>query len=250
MALLVTVLVLLAGGACGSGEQPQDDHGTILRVLAPASMTEAFGVMAAAFEDANDDVEVEVSFGGSPSLVTQLAAGAPADVLVTADEQSMRRAVAAGDVADPERFARNHLTVVVEPGNPRGVAQVQDLERDDLVVVVCAPEVPCGRLAARVLDSAKVTVAPRSQEENVKAVLSKVALGEADAGLVYETDARAAGDRVDALTILPSDAVLTTAYPVAVVTEAAAPAVARRWIEFVRSSEGQQVLADHGFLPA
>jgi len=252
--LLVAAAVFLAacgpGGGDGGSTSSETEAGRrTLRVLAPASLTEAFAVVAAEFEEAND-VGVEVSFGGSPALVTQLGAGAPADVLATADEESMARAVAAGDVGTPVLFARNRLTVAVERGNPLGIERVQDLARDDVILVVCAPEVPCGRLATRVLAAAGVTASPRSQEENVKAVLSKVTLGEADAGLVYATDAGAAGSSVEALDILPDDPSLTTSYPIAVAAEADEPRLAKRFVELVRSPAGRRVLADHGFLPA
>jgi molybdate transport system substrate-binding protein len=251
---LVALALLAATAACGpsdgGGEEPPEAAPTTVRVLAAASLTEAFGAVADAFEEADDGVEVELSFGGSPALVTQLAAGAPADVLATADEESMQRAVEAGDVAAPVVFARNRLTVVVEPGNPRGIATVEDLARDDVLLVLCAPAVPCGRLAIRALEAAGVRATPRSQEENVKAVLSKVTLGEADAGLVYETDVRAAGATVQALPILPSDADLTTPYPIAVAREAEASRAAAEFVAFVRSDAGQRVLADHGFSSA
>lgn len=252
--LLLLLAPVVLAAACGSGDDRAGSGaptrpGPTLRVLAPASLTEAFGVIAAAFEEA-DDGDVEVSFGGSPALVAQLAAGAPADVLATADEESMGRAVAAGDVGKPVLFARNRLTVVVERGNPLRIERVRDLAREDVILVACAPEVPCGRLSTRVLDVAEVAATPRSQEENVKAVLSKVTLGEADAGLVYETDARAARRAVEALAVLPDDPSLTAGYPIAVAAGAEHPSLAERFIEFLRSDAGQRLLADHGFLPA
>lgn len=251
-------LALAAAGACGgadegsgAGDRATAGGATVtLRVLAPASLTEAFSVVAEDFEAANANTDVSISFGGSPSLVTQLAQGAPADVIATADDDSMGRALVAGDVTDPVVFARNRLAVIVERGNPQQVRRVQDLARTDLVVVGCAAEVPCGRLAASVLASAGVDVTLRSQEENVKAVLARVRLGEADAGFVYETDATGAAEEVDRLDVLPRNEPLTTPYAIAVTTEAAERDLARRWIAFVRSPAAQRVLADHGFLPA
>lgn len=243
----IAAVVAVASG-CGGGPRPSAGRPT-LRVLAPASVTEAFSVLAADFEE-EAGVDVEVSFGGSPALVAQLAAGAPADVLATADQRSMASAVEAGDVAAPVVFARNRLTVVVEPGNPLGLSRLADLARAEVVVVVCAPGVPCGRLAAAAFEAGGVAVTPRSQEENVKAVLAKVTLGEADAGLVYETDARAAGDAVQALDLLPDDPDLTTSYPIAVAAGATDRDLARRFVDLVRSADAARVLADHGFLPA
>lgn len=254
MRRLLVVTLLLVTTACGSSDDepaaPADATPTTVRVLAAASLTEAFGVLIEAFEEVNEGVDVQVSFGGSPALVTQVAEGAPADVLATADEASMGRAVDAGDVARPAVFARNRLTVVVEPGNPLGITAVRDLARDDVLLVACAAAVPCGALATRVLEAAAVTVTPRSLEENVKAVLAKVTLGEADAGLVYETDARAAGTDVESLSILPSEPSLTTSYPIAVTTATEARRASGAFVAFVRSVAGQRVLADHGFLPA
>ena len=237
----------LAVGGCASPRA--SDPGTV-RVAASASLTEAFTALADRFERANPGEQVALTFAGSPTLVTQLRQGAPMDVLATADEESMARAVADGDVIDPVIIARNRLTVVVEPGNPAAIDRLDDLATEDLVVVRCAPEVPCGRLADRALASVSADVRPRSLEENVKAVVAKVALGEADAGLVFATDARSAHERVDELALLPTDPSLTTPYPMAVTTTAAGDAGALRWVAFVRSAAGQRVLRDHGFLPA
>lgn len=246
-AATLVAAVLVAGG-CAS---PQTSDGTAtLRVSASASLTEAFTTLAERFERANPRVQVALTFAGSPTLVTQLRQGAPVDVLATADEESMARAVDAGDVVDVGIIARNRLTVVVEPGNPTGIHRPEDLTRPDLVVVRCAPEVPCGRLTDDVLAAAAIDLRARSLEENVKGVVAKVSLGEADAGLVFVTDARSAGAVVDELTLLPTDPSLTTPYPMAVTSTAADDPDALRWVDFVRSADGRRVLRDHGFLPA
>lgn len=245
VAALIVVALVAAG--CAS---PSASGGRTVRVAASASLTEAFTALANRFERANPGVQVALTFAGSPTLVTQLRQGAPIDVLATADEESMARAVADGDVGEAAIIARNRLTVVVEPGNPAAIDALDDLAQPDLVVVRCAQEVPCGRLADRVLTAASAKVRPRSLEENVKAVVAKVALGEADAGLVFVTDARSADERVDELELLPTDASLTTPYPMAVTAAAASESDALQWAAFVRSAAGQQVLRDHGFLPA
>jgi molybdate transport system substrate-binding protein len=171
-------------------------------------------------------------------------------VFASADEVNMQKLVDAGAVGgEPVVFARNLLEIIVEPGNPMGITGVADLARDDLAVITCAPEVPCGRYAAEVFEKAGVTVAVRSLEENVKAVVSKVTLGEADAGIVYRTDVTAAGDRADGVPI-PEDLNVVATYPVAVTREAPNSAVAEAFVAFVRSPQAQAILASYGFLPA
>lgn len=241
-------LALAALGACG-GSGASSSGTTTVRVLAASSLTEAFTELERAYEADHDGVDVVLTFGGSSALATQVAEGVPADVLATADAETMDRVVAAGDAATPVVVARNRPALVVEAGNPLGLRALGDLARPDVVTVLCAPEVPCGRIAARAFEQAGVTVAPRSLEENVKGVVAKVALGEADAGIAYVTDVRAAAGKVDGVSFPGADApTLTSAYPMAVLSEAAEKAAAKEWIAYVRSAPGQRVLADHGFL--
>lgn len=240
---VLALVTLLAG--CGG-----DDAVDVLRISAASSLTEAFTELAAAFEADHPEAEVVLTFGGSPALVTQLREGSPADVLVTADESSMDRAVAAGDVREPVVIARNRMALVVEAGNPRGITGLDDLARPGITVALCATAVPCGRLAREALDVSGVDLAPVSREENVKAVLTRVELGEVDAGLVYETDAMAAGAAVERLPLPPGAAVLSTSSLAAVTTEAEATDLARRWMALLRSPAGRQALEAHGFGPA
>jgi molybdate transport system substrate-binding protein len=240
------LLVLLT--ACGAGGGSAGDRrlrGTVT-VLAAASLQESFTELGRRFEDQHAGTTVRFSFDASSNLARQVEAGAPADVVATADEASMAPVADAGLVSRPEVFARNRLTIVVARGNPRGVAALTDLERAGLDVVLCAPEVPCGRLAREVLDRAGVAVQPRSLEPTVKGVVSKVTLGEADAGIVYATDVRAAGDETEGVAI-PAAQNVVTHCPVAVVKDAPNRQAAARFVELVRSEEGRRVLAAAGF---
>lgn len=240
---VLAILTVLAG--CGG-----DDAEAVLRVSAASSLTETFTELAAGFEADHPGSDVVVTFGGSPALVTQLREGSPADVLVTADEASMDRAVAAGDVSEPVVIARNRMALVVEAGNPRGITGLGALATPGVTVALCATAVPCGRLAREVLDAAGVDVDPVSSEENVKAVLTRVVLGEVDAGLVYESDAVAAGAAVERLPLPAGTDGLSTAYLAAVTTEAEAADLAREWLALLRSPAGRRALEAHGFLPS
>ena len=229
--LLVAALLLVGCGA---------DDGDGITVLAAASLADPLTELAAAFEAA-EGVDVALRFGGSSALVAQVNEGAPADVLVTADETTM----AALDASvEPTVIARNRLAIAVERGNPKDISGLGDLDRPDVVLVLCAAEVPCGRLAALALDRAGVDAEPASLEENVKGVVSKVALGEADAGIVYATDVRGA----DAVAIDADDPDLEAVYPMTVLERGEHAALADAWVDFVAGPEGRAVLVAHGFL--
>ncbi len=190
---------------------------------------------------------MDLNFGGSAALATQITQGAPADVFASADQPNMQKVVAAGYVSAAAVFATNRLQVVVGHGNPKGIHSLADLARPGLVLVLCAPAVPCGAYGAQALSKAGVTVHPASQEQDVKAVVTKVHLGEADAGIVYRTDVRAAGSGVEGVDI-PAEQNVTAAYPIAVL-KGAVPA-AGGFVDFVRSPQGQRILAGFGFGPA
>ena len=226
------------GGTSGDGE---------LTVFAAASLTAAFTELGEAFEAEDRDVTVTFNFAASSELAAQVLEGAPVDVFASADAASMARLTDA-DATDgePVVFATNAAAIVVAPGNPLGITGLADLADDDLVVVACAPEVPCGRYATQVLDLAGVDLTPRSFEENVRAVVSKVVLGEADAGIAYVTDVLAAGEQASGVAI-PDEVNVVAEYPIAVVADAAAPGAARRFVEFVRSDPGREILASNGF---
>ena len=245
----IVVLALLLT-ACGAGDDPPAGQaggpsGSVT-VLAAASLTESFTEIGRRFEAANRGVDVTFSFDASSTLVQQVKAGAPADVLATADEATMKQAVNAGTVTSPALFARNRLAIIVARGNPKAVRAITDLARPGLIVVLCAPDVPCGRFGGQILDRAGVRAEPRSLEPNVKGVVSKVVLGEADAGIVYSTDVKAAGDKAQGVDIpLPQNVVAS--YPIATLRSPRNRTAAEAFTAFVRSEDGQSVLTGAGF---
>ena len=214
-------------------------------VLAAASLTEVFEDFADDFEAAHDGVEVQFSFGSSTDLAEQAADGAPGDVLATADEKSMQVAEDA-DVTggDPVTFATNTMVLVTPPDNPAGIESIDDL--GGTTWVRCADEVPCGRVALGLLESNGVTSEPASLEEDVKSTLEKVTSGEADAGLVYATDAIAAGEDVNVIEIADA-ADQPTSYFLAPLAQSEDGELAQEWIDLVLSDEGQAKLAEAGF---
>jgi len=241
--LLVLTLLLAALTACGidDGESP-----TTLTVYAAASLTATFEEIADDFEAEHDGVEVELSFGGSSDLVTQITEGAPADVFASAATANMDDLVGADLTgAEPQDFATNVLQIAVPPGNPAGVTSLEDLA-GDLNLVLCAPEVPCGAASQSVAEAAGVTLSPVSEEQSVTDVLAKVASGEADAGLVYATDAVAAGDDVEAVEIPGAEADLTSYYATTLEQSENAD-LAADWLAWVTSEEGRAILHDAGF---
>ena len=244
-------LVTAALVATGCGGQGEAGGTTRLVVFAAASLTEAFEALASDFEAAHPGVVVDLHLAGTPTLVFQLREGGragsvAADVVATADDASMRELVEAGMVARPVVFARNRLAIAVPPGNPAAVGGVTDLGRPGLRVALADPAVPAGRYTAEVLARAGVEVHRPSREPSVKAVATRVELGEADAGVVYVTDVRAARGRLDAVPI-PGDDVVAR-YPIAVTATTEQPEAAEAFVAFVRSAPGQEVLAGAGFM--
>jgi molybdate transport system substrate-binding protein len=217
-------------------------------VFAASSLTEAFNEMGSAFMTENPDANVTFSFAGSGDLVTQITQGAPADVFVSADDSNMKKLTDAGEnVGDPVSIAKNTMEIIVEKGNPKGITGVADLAKADLIVVLCADTVPCGKNAAAVLKNAAVTAAPKSFEDKVKGVVTKVAAGEADAGIVFVTDVNAAKDTAEGVAI-PADINVISNYPMVVTKEATNPSAAQAFIDFVASDASQAILAKYGFL--
>ena len=246
--IAISVLFGLVGSSCGGRADSQQSSAGDVTVFAAASLTAAFTELGEAFMTKHPDAHVTFNFAASSELVTQIDEGAPADVYASADLSNMTKLTDAGNNAsDPVVFATNRLAIMVAPGNPLGITGLADLANPDLIVVLCDPEVPCGKYAAQVLENAAVTVTPKSLEENVNAVVSKVTLGEADAGIVYETDIAAAGDEADGVE-LPVESNVVAQYPIVVTKDAANPELARAFIEFVNSEQGQRVLASYGFL--
>ena len=241
------LLTLLAGCGSGGADGGGGSEGT-LDVLAASSLTEAFAVLAERFEEDHPGVEVRLVLESSTTLATQVTEGAPADVLATADEASMQFVLDSGDAEEADVFATNELVLVTPADNPAGIESMTDLDDPDVAYVACVDTAPCGALAARLLEANDVRAEPRSLEVDVKAVLAKVTSGEADAGLVYASDARAAGDDVVTLPVPGAEDELNS-YLIANVTESDDPELARAWVDLVLSAEGQDVMAEAGFGP-
>lgn len=247
-AALGAVLGVSVLAGCTAGGDDAEDTGDTqtLTVFAAASLSGAFTDLAEEFEAANPGVEVQLSFDGSSGLVDQIAGGAPADVFASADEITMDRAVEEGMVTgEPTLFATNVLTIITPPGNPAGITGL-DESLDGSRLVVCADGVPCGNATRALADEAGVELAPVSEESNVTDVRGKVESGEADAGLVYTTDATAAGEAVEVIGIAGAE-VDPNRYPVTVLDGAEDPDLAQRFIGAITGEQGQTFLADYGF---
>ena len=243
--LIAALSVLLIGG-CGSPEKPAAENQKIM-VFAAASLKKTFTDLGEQFNTENPGASVEFSFAGSSDLVTQLTQGAQADVFASADTKNMDKAAQAGVLAgDPANFASNTLTIAVAPGNPKKIASFKDLTQQGLNVVVCAPQVPCGSATQKVEQATGVTLNPVSEESSVSDVLNKVTTGQADAGLVYVTDAKGAGDKVAAMSF-PEAAGAVNTYPIATLKESKNPELARKFVDLVTGESGQKVLDAAGF---
>jgi len=243
------VLIVACGGAArptASFEPGTRPVGTIT-VFAASSLTDAFKRVGDQLAQQNPGADVVFNFGSSSTLATQIVNGAPADLFASADDTTMQR-IADATLTDgaPEVFAGNRLQIAVAAGNPKGITGLADLAKPGLVVVLAAPTVPAGRYAADALQKAGITVAAASHEVDVRAVLNKVMLGEADAGIVYVTDVRSAGPRVSGVDI-PEQQQAVARYPIAVVKDARNPRLARAFVAYVLSTEGQRLLTEFGF---
>jgi molybdate transport system substrate-binding protein len=230
--------VLISGCGSSSAPGPAAQSTRTLTVFAASSLTTALTAEGKAFEAFRSGVHVRFSFAGSQALVAQLRQGAPADVLATADTASMATAGLSG----ARVFARNRLAIITAPHNPKHIASLRDLARKDLRVVLAGPTVPVGKAARKALSAAAVTVRPVSLEQDVKGVVTKVRLGEADAGIAYVTDVQAAKGGIAGTPL----AGISNSYPVAVVKDVAD---ARAFADFLLSPQGQSLLATFGFLP-
>lgn len=235
--------------ACGDddGGGSEGDGDGELTVLAAASLTGTFEQLGEQFDADHDGVEVTFSFDSSGTLSTQAVEGAPGDVLATADESSMQDAVDGAAVdGDPTIFATNVITLVVPSGNPAGIESIEDLDEDGVTYAVCVDTAPCGKSAAALLESLDLGNEPATEEVDVKATLQKVTSGQVDAGLVYVTDAIAAGDEVEQIDIPEADTQPQN-YPIALLQQSEDADLAQEFVDLVLSEEGQQVLADAGF---
>lgn len=253
-ALAAIALALLLGGCAGTPTQENPsasaaaDSDTLsgdLAVSAAASLKGAFDEAVDEFTAEHPGVHVTTTYDGSSTLATQINGGAKIDVFAAADEANMAKVTDSGLAADPVLFARNTLVVVVPKGNPADVDTLADLAKPDVKVVLCAPEVPCGAASRKLLTAKGVTVTPVSQEQNVTAVLTKIRSDEADAGLVYKTDA-ATTDEVESFTPNGSDQIVNS-YPIVTLKDAPNPDAARAFVEFITQPRGQKILAAFGF---
>jgi molybdate transport system substrate-binding protein len=243
VALAVTSVLVAIG--CSS-PAPARLSGSVT-VFAGSSLTDAFKKVGDEITMTNPDARFIFSFGSSSTLATQIQNGAPADVFASADEANMQKVVDA-ELTDgaPIAFAGNRLEIAVTSGNPKKIATLADLARSDVILVLAAPTVPAGKYALEALTQAGVTAKPVSQELDARAVLNKVSLGEADAGIVYVTDVKSAAGHVTGVDISEAQQVLAR-YPIAVVKESKNAALAHRFIDYLVSPAGQTVLAEFGF---
>jgi molybdate transport system substrate-binding protein len=260
--LLAILLALLSCGSDRSTEQQAaGDLRGELTVFAAASLTDAFREVADAFESRNPAVEVRFNFGGSPTLRTQLEQGARADVFASADQDQMNLAVMSRVVDRGRLFARNSLVVITPADNPGRIESLSDLRKPGLKLVLANADVPAGAYTREMLAAAEKESAygdgfsaavlrnAVSLESNVKQVVAKVELGEADAGVVYGSDVTAGvAPKLRTVTI-PSQLNVIAEYPIGITREAGNPRAAEAFIDFVLSPAGQAVLEKHSFLP-
>lgn len=254
-ALIGAVIMLTA---CGSTTPTTGSTASVaggsITVFAAASLTAAFTRIGTDFQQRNPGTHILFSFAGSPTLVTQIEQGASVDVFASADQPNMQTLVDSGLLqGTPRIFARNRLEIVVAAGNPRHISGLADLARPGLIVVICAGAVPCGRYGNQALQKARVSVHPASLETDVKAVVSKVALGEADAGIVYVTDVKAGGSGVQGVAI-PDDENVIAQYPIGVMKGSSNLPLAKAFTTYVLENDvegqkgGELILRQYGFL--
>jgi molybdate transport system substrate-binding protein len=256
-AAAVGTAALLTLGACSSSGSDTSSSsssaasselsGTVT-VFAAASLQESFTALGKEFEKEHPGTKVTFSFGGSDSLAASITSGAPADVFASASPKTMKIVTEAGDASGtPATFVRNQLEIATLPGNPDKVASLKDLTRSGLKVVLCDRTVPCGAAAQKALEAGGLKLTPVSYEQDVKGALTKVELKEADAAVVYRTDVKAAGDKVEGVDF-PESADAVNDYPITLLKNADNPDAAKAFVELVRSAEGQKVLGEAGFL--
>ena len=241
--LLSTVLIVTLTGCAGTTRQDEE-----LLVSAAASLANAFSELAEAFEEANPGVKVVLNLASSSSLRHQILEGAPVDVFASANISHMEEVVEAGEADGYQVFVSNQLQIAVPPGNPAGVGGLEDFANDRLWIGLCAQGVPCGDLARQVLDNAGVTPSIDSDEPDVRALLTKIELGELDAGITYTTDVLSAGDGVWGIDI-PEEVNVVAHYPITTLLDAPHPEAATAFVAFVLSPQGQAILSEYGFVP-
>lgn len=254
---VLAVAGLLTLTACG-GSTPAADAGSsgttedgaltgTLTVFAAASLTDVFTDLGDQLMAENPDLQITFNFAGSSALATQITQGAPADVFASANQKQMTVVTDAGANADdPTVFTENVLEIAVPPGNPGGITGLADFGDAEKTIAICAPDVPCGAAAEQVFTAAGITAQPDTLEEDVKAALTKVQLGEVDAALVYATDVQAAGDGVEGIEFPEAEDAVND-YPICTLQGATNPEAAQAFVDLVESDAGQQALTDAGF---
>lgn len=244
LALLALFALSLLAAACGADDA---DSKTVVRVFAAASLTDAFEDLERAFEAEHAAFDIELNLAGSSSLRAQIASGAPADVFASANTSIMDEVAALGStVGDVPIFATNRLMIAVPAGNPGGLTGIQDFARSDLFLGLCAETVPCGSLAESTLTAAAIEPSVDTREADVRSLLTKIAVGELDGGVVYATDVRSAGDEVEGIEI-PAEFTSSAPYPIAVLDQGDAVAGGEAFVDFVLGQAGGEVLTDNGF---
>jgi molybdate transport system substrate-binding protein len=240
----VVFVALCVLTACSSSGGASTGDNRAITVYAASSLTEAFDTIKGRFAKQHPGVKIDIVYGASSDLATQITQGAHADVFASASMKNMQSVVSAGQASDPADFAKNTLEIAVPPGNPARITSMADLAKPGVKVAVCAPAVPCGAVAARVFANAKLHVKPVAQLADVKSTLAAVESKEVDAGLVYVTDVRAAGGKVHGI-VIPAVVEASTTYPIAVLK--GAPTLARQFVAYVLSAAGRAVLTADGF---
>lgn len=238
----VVTLIALLLGSCASTSTPSNR----VLVSAASSLSEAFAELESAFEDINPEIDVLLNLGGSSLLREQIIAGAPVDVYASASTSDMGQVVEAGLAHDPKTFALNMMEIAAPSGNPAGVTGLDAFGDDDLLIGLCDSGIPCGVYGRQVLSRAGIELLVDTNEPNVRSLLTKVEAGELDAGIVYVTDVISAQGLVFGITI-PEDLNVIAEYPIAVMAEAPNREGAGLFVEFILSSEGASILAEHGF---
>ncbi len=242
---LVSAMLAFGLVACSSGSH--SSQGNRITVFAAASLKSVFTEIADQFKTDNPGVTVDFSFAGSSDLATQLTQGATADVFASADTAQMNVVAKAGLLAaDPQNFASNTLVIITSSGNPKKIGSFADLNKPGVSVVICQQKVPCGAATHRIEDKTGVHLNPVSEELSVSDVLNKVTGGQADAGLVYVTDAINAGNTLTPVTF-PEAAGAVNVYPIAILKKAPQPALAQKFVTMVTTEAGQKILDRSGF---
>ena len=251
VATVTAALVASGITACSSSKKAASStsssaSGTVV-VFAASSLKAAFTTLATNFEQANPGVKIVPSYGGSDTLAAQITQGAPVDVFAAASTATMATVTTAGDgVGTPHVFAKNELEIAVAPSNPDHIGGLADVTKSGVKLALCAATVPCGAAATKAFVAAKLTPHPVTLEQDVASVLTKVELGEVDAGIVYQTDVKSAGSKVAGVNFAEAASAINT-YPIVVVKTGNNPTAGEVFVNYVVSAAGQQILQAAGF---